>query len=673
MRVAGFSMTLLACMMSARAGAQPPPVEAYGRLPAIHDVRMSPDGKRVAIAVSAQDRGGDVSLDVDVFRVINLESGTIEHTVAPPDGAKLRSVGWADDGRPYYTASAAMDVMKMIVSWDGPRPAGPLATFWRLYVYSLDKRQSTLLMGAKDFVGNGSLVFLTAPIVDDPGFGRMIAYGASVGVGAPRPKLAVYRVNLDKGTASLQTAGNSQTAEFLIDEKGNIAARVDINDRRDRWRLHVYEDGKDRLLLEDVSEMGMPLDLYPPLADGRLVGVDPHENGARDTVLAIDRRSGEKTSLYKTDGSDVAPIRDAWMFRTVGVRWVEDLPKQFFFDAQLQEIYTAVQPLFESGYVLLTSWSRDRRRVVVFGERAGDAGAYYVYETATGKMRSIGQQYPTLSTAESLGDRRAIRYSARDGTPVPAYLTLPAGVAAKKLPLVLLVHGGPHSRDIFTFDWWASFLASRGYAVLQPNFRGSTGYGYAWFDAGRGGWGTGVMQTDVEDGVAAMIKSGMADPSRVCIMGGSYGGYSALAGVVLTPDRYTCAVSVNGLSDPERLFSEAHRGGKHQMIAEWWRRSMGDDKDHLRNVSPMRHAEAVKAPVLILHGENDTVVEVEQSRSMADKLKRAGKQVRYVEMKGDDHWLSTGPTRTQMLKEIEAFLAENLAGKSGASQLEAGR
>ena len=128
MKVAGFSMALLACMLSARASAQPPPVEAYGRLPAIHDVRMSPDGKRVAVAVSAHDRGGDVSLDVDVFRVINLESGTIEHTVAPPDGAKLRSVGWADDGRPYYTASAAMDVMKMIVSWDGPRPAGPLAS-----------------------------------------------------------------------------------------------------------------------------------------------------------------------------------------------------------------------------------------------------------------------------------------------------------------------------------------------------------------------------------------------------------------------------------------------------------------------------------------------------------------------------------------------------------------
>ena len=117
---------------------------------------------------------------------------------------------------------------------------------------------------------------------------------------------------------------------------------------------------------------------------------------------------------------------------------------------------------------------------------------------------------------------------------------------------MLLVHGGPHARDDFTFDWWASFLASRGYAVLQPNFRGSTGYGYDWFNAGRGGWGDGVMQTDVEDGAAALVKAGYVDAARICIMGASYGGYAALAGATVTPERYACAVSVNGVSDPER-------------------------------------------------------------------------------------------------------------------------
>jgi dipeptidyl aminopeptidase/acylaminoacyl peptidase len=319
-----------------------------------------------------------------------------------------------------------------------------------------------------------------------------------------------------------------------------------------------------------------------------------------------------------------------------------------------------VEPTFSGGYVSLQSWSRDRARVLLFGEKVDDAGAYYIYETASKKLRLLGKRYPQLSSAESLGERRSIKYKARDGTQVPAYLTLPAGAEPKNLPLVLLVHGGPHARDYFTFDWWASFLASRGYAVLQPNFRGSTGYGYDWFNAGRGGWGDGVMQTDVEDGVDALVKAGIADARRVCIAGASYGGYAALAGAALTPDRYACAISVNGLSDPVDLLGDHERSDPSGMVAEWWRKSMGSDMDHLRKVSPQRQAGKVKIPVLLLHGREDSVVAVEQSRAMNRKLQVAKKPVKFVELGGDDHWLSSASTRTQMLQEIETFLAQTL-------------
>ena len=159
-----------------------------------------------------------------------------------------------------------------------------------------------------------------------------------------------------------------------------------------------------------------------------------------------------------------------------------------------------------------------------------------------------------------------------------------------------------------------AFLASRGYAVLQPNFRGSTGYGYEWFDAGRKGWGDGVMQTDVEDGAAALVKAGQVDAARICIMGGSYGGYAALAGATLTPERYACAVSVNGVSDPEDMLKDANRGGKTSMPAEWWSKSMGSDMDQLRKISPLRKADQVRIPILLLHGIEDSVVPVDQSR-----------------------------------------------------------
>jgi dipeptidyl aminopeptidase/acylaminoacyl peptidase len=418
------------------------------------------------------------------------------------------------------------------------------------------------------------------------------------------------------------------------------------------------------MILEQVSEMGQPLSLYGLFEDGRIAAVNPHKEGHRDTLLAIDRKTGASTpveGIQAAQGSDVLPIFDPWRHRVVGASWTEDLPRQHFFDAGLASLAAAVQPQFADGFVTLQSWSRDRSRVLLFGERASDAGAFYIYEPATQKLRLLGKTYPQLTSPEHLGDRRSIKYRARDGKQIPAYLTLPVGVEPKNLPLVLLVHGGPHARDDFTFNWWSSFLASRGYAVLQANYRGSTGYGYEWFDAGRKGWGDGVMQTDVEDGAKALVKNGFVDPKRICIVGGSYGGYAALAGATLTPDLYACAISVNGVSDPEGMLKDAQRDGNNSPLAEWWASSMGaDDMDHLRKISPLRHADAVLVPTLILHGAEDTVVPVEQSRAMNAKLLRAKKNVRYVELKGDDHWLSSASTRTQVLEEIDAFLTQSL-------------
>ena len=539
---------------------------------------------------------------------------------------------------------------------------GGRVEFWRTSVFNLETKAVTILMDGKEFRRNAGLTNLVVPIEGDPGFGRMIAAGGLSEINAA-PRLAVFKVNLDNGSSTPLTAGSSLTRGYMLDERGEIVARVDINDRSNRWQLFTYENGKDRMILEDVSEMGEPLRLYGLLPDGRIAAVDPHEEGDRDLLLAIDRKTGAKEPLHKTGGSDVGAMVDPWLHRVVGVQWIEDLPRQAFFDEQLQGISTTVQQYFTDGYAVVTSWSRDRSRVLVFAERASDAGAYYVYEVAAKKLRSVGKRYPALTTAESLGDRQSIRFKARDGTSVPAYLTLPVGVAPKKLPMVLLVHGGPHARDTFMFDWWSSFLASRGYAVLQVNFRGSTGYGYDWFNAGRGQWGDGVIQTDVEDGADALVKNGTVDGARICIVGASYGGYAALAGATLTPERFACAVSVAGVSDPERMRNEAESGdkGKRAMVAEWWRKSMGESVDHLRKVSPIENVAKVRMPILLVHGEDDSVVPIEQSRSMNGRLKRAGKDVRYVEMQGDDHWLSSASTRTQMLHEVEIFLAEHLA------------
>lgn len=640
----------------------PPPVEAFGRLPAIQHIAISPDGTRLAVIAGLPYRVDQPNRELTAFRVLNLETGRPEHELAPPDRNTLRGVGWADDARPFYIISMQTHAGDMA-------PAhlrrfmsrGRRAEYFRVGLFTLATGRSRLFEN-NDAWANSGLGTLMAPVEGDPGYGRMVAWaGISLNTEA---MLTVFRVNLDTGVwRSTGSGGTVLTRDYMLNAQGEIAFRLDVDDVANRWRLYSYADGADRVILEDTFVTGLWLDMRGVLADGRLAARHQQSEGGY-VLVGVDPRTGATEELHTpARGSDVDVVTDPWTHQVVGTSWIDDLPKQHFYEADLQRAYDAVAAQFADGYAVLQSWSRDRARIVVFGEHAEDAGAYYVYDVEARRLRRVGLRYPDVNSLAHLGERRSIQYRARDGTSIPAYLTLPAGAEARNLPLVLLVHGGPHSRDDFRFDYMASFLASRGYAVLQANFRGSTGYGFEWFNAGRGGWGDGVMQTDVEDGVDALVRAGMVDPQRVCIAGLSYGGYAALAGATLTPEKYACAISINGLSDPISLLNVAQQGalGTRNSGAEWWRASMGaDDMAHLRRVTPIDHAEAVRAPILILHGRDDAVVSVEQSRTMAARLRRANKDVRFVELQGDDHWLSEAPSRTQVLREMEQFLAQHI-------------
>ncbi len=499
---------------------------------------------------------------------------------------------------------------------------------------------------------------VTAPITGDPGGGRMLAFDLE-------GRLSVFRVDLQRGSARPAMVASRETVDIILDEYGRPAARIDFNDRTNDWQMHWYAGGHPREIMRGSGEASAMPNLIGLLPDGRILTTSGREGGDRNTIVAIEPISGARETLAEDERHDVGgAITDPWSHYIVGAAWTEDLPQRLYFDPAIQTVYDRLQQRFETGYATLQGWSRDRRRFLVFAETQLDAGAYYIYEPATDTLRLVGQLYPEITGLPALGNRQSITYRARDGERVPAYLTLPANVEPSNLPVVLLVHGGPHARDTFTFDWWASFLASRGYAVLQPNYRGSTGYGRAWFEAGRRGWGDGVMQTDVEDGLAALVRSGIADSDRVCIVGASYGGYAALAGATITPDAYDCAIAIAGVSDLMRMLDESARiGGSSNAGAEWWTSSIGDrvdDREHIRAISPANLAQDVRIPILLMHGVNDTVVPIAQSRIMRDRLRQAGKDVRYVELTGDDHWLSLAATRTQMLREIETFLAEHI-------------
>jgi dipeptidyl aminopeptidase/acylaminoacyl peptidase len=271
---------------------------------------------------------------------------------------------------------------------------------------------------------------------------------------------------------------------------------------------------------------------------------------------------------------------------------------------------------------------------------------------------TIGEQYPHIPL-EWITSKKAIKYKAADGLEIEAYLTLPPNRVAKSLPLVVLPHGGPASRDDLSYDWEVQTYASRGYVVLQPNFRGSSGYGQAFERAGDGQVGR-KMQTDLSDGVRYLAEQGIVDLKRVCIIGTSYGGYAAFAAATLDTGIYNCAVAIAGLSDATKW-----REGERYYLAgvispsyTYAKRLLGDDTS-LDDISPIKHIDKVTIPMLIMHGKDDSVVPLTQSVSMYKALKAAGKDVTYKEIEHAEHGATTEGSRIEMLNATVAFIEKH--------------
>jgi dipeptidyl aminopeptidase/acylaminoacyl peptidase len=274
-------------------------------------------------------------------------------------------------------------------------------------------------------------------------------------------------------------------------------------------------------------------------------------------------------------------------------------------------------------------------------------------------IAKIGARHTSIEAAY-VGQVKPFTYTARDGMTIPAYLTLPPGSPGKNLPLVVMPHGGPHARDTAVFYPWAQFLASRGYAVLQPQFRGSSGFGARHLEAGKFQWGL-AMQNDVTDGVKHLIANGTADASKVCIYGWSYGGYAAMAGLTLTPELYKCGVAGAGISDLLLFLGDNTRWSEDR--GKFWKDYIGSpnaDRDRLIATSPIKQVGRIRVPLLLIHPKDDTVVPLRQSTMMAEAMRAAGKPVEYIELDGDDHWLSRTSTSRRVLRELERFLALHL-------------
>jgi dipeptidyl aminopeptidase/acylaminoacyl peptidase len=639
------------------AQADPPPAEAFSETPSFSFVALSPDGRTLAV-----DRVTGEDHKVVLFAVGSSEPLRVL-SVDPAD--KLRGLRWADARTVLVEVSATVRL-----------GVGPSARsnweFSRTMAAGLDSGRSRMLLmdDAERRYVNGARVLAAGSRLP----GRVVMetwdYAAtrqrdSIGTRLSDERRdagwvsTLFDVDTATGKGRVLERGTPYTVDWLVAPDGTPRARAE-------W---LAEKQEYTVLARDVrgwrpvhQQTGFDwMGLAATTADGKALVV-VGENGtdrSRAWSLALD--GGPPSVLFEDPAQDVAAVLvDDLTGTVVGFEIGGLEPRQHWIDPKRAQQQRVLEKAFPGRQVTVAQRSDDGGRVVVLVGSRAHPPVHYLVDFATGRADTLGEAYPGLAGA-AMGEARSLTYLARDGASIPAYLTLPPGRPARDLPLVVLPHGGPESRDSPGFDAWAQFLATRGYAVLQPQFRGSTGFGRAHRLAGYGEWG-GRMQDDVSDGVRHLVATGVADPARVCIVGASYGGYAALAGAAFTPELYACAVSVNGVSDlPSMIGDVRRRGGDQSDTLSYWQEHIGPATDpRAARRSPARAAAAVRAPVLLMHGTDDTVVPPSQSQLMARALAEAGKPHRYVSLPGEDHWLSQASTRTRVLEEIESFLGEHL-------------
>lgn len=635
--------------------ADAPPVEAFGMIEQTREVVLSPDGNTLAW----QDDSGPESRLV----VFDVATHKARRTMRIDPPAKLRSLAWADSETLLYQVS---------ITDSNALQEGSRYEFFRFFALDVGSGQTHLMLmsgGERPQVTGEALIL---PRVSKPKTIIMSTYDYSAPMSRPElgTRLAgrrrdsgwvysLYQVDTRTGNGTVLELGTQFTVDWVVDKDGNVAARSDWNPDGNVYRILVksglgwheilHQENRGRLSLQGLTEDG-----------SAIVALGSLERGHPKLLALPLDGSPVRVLLEDPDQDVVSVVRDR--FRGTPVcAWLGGVdPKYHCFDQQVEQRTRDIAHSFPDRRVVLYSESQDGRRVIAYVTSPSLPATYYLVDFKTHKADIVGEEYPGLAKAK-LGEVRIITYKARDGTAIPAYLTLPPGGTEKGLPLVVLPHGGPEDRNDYAFDWWAQFLATRGYAVLQPQFRGSTGFGDAFRLAGRKQWG-GLMQDDLSDGVKSLIEQGVADARRVGIVGLSYGGYAALAGVAFTPDLYACAVSVNGVSNLPELgaYGEEHWGAESSQVG-YWRDAIGSPLDpRVAANSPVNAVSRINSPVMLMYSSEDTVVPPSQSRGMARALQRSGKSVALVTLGGDDHWLSRSATRIRMLKELDGFLAAHL-------------
>ncbi|MBP2160935.1 MULTISPECIES: S9 family peptidase [Asticcacaulis] len=619
-----------------------PAVATYAQTPMVDQIALSPDGKRVAVVTQKDDTNYLLFFDVADQKVKTIGLGQ----------AKVRDLMWGSNTHVVLTTSATISL---------PMFAGGRHEFYLGRSIDLNTMKVRTFFAREDkYYG---IVFGHMQRIKVDGEYRVTAANRHMADGY---EFNLFSFGFDSEVGKRLVLGNNATKEFVVAPDGRPVAYADFDDDRKQWDLYfntALQKGKvdfKRVYIQKGEALNYP-DLLGLGRDGNSVVIRVY-TGGDDDQIGFREISADGTLSEPLDPEGAGKPRSALFhpttWRLAGFSRNDDWFTEEWSDPLMKKLYDALpQVLGQGARTRIASYAEDPRKMIVYTEDARDAGSYFFCDFTNGDVISVAVNYPDLPQ-EWITEKQAIVYKAADGLEIHGYLTLPPFKEGKNLPLVALPHGGPHARDRINFDWQSQVLAAHGYAVLQPNFRGSSGYGSDFAIAGYGEFGR-KMQTDISDGVRYLAAKGIVDPKRVAIMGASYGGYAALAGATLDPGVYRCAVSVAGVTDPRSFIEYVDmQTGDSQTSVLYWKQLMGTGRES-DGISPVKQAAKAYCPILLMHGSDDTIVPIDQSKRMDKALKAAGKPVEFITYKGQDHWETRGTARVAMMEAALSFLQKH--------------
>jgi dipeptidyl aminopeptidase/acylaminoacyl peptidase len=607
------------------------PVESFASLKAFSQLKLSPNGENLAFV---RNVNGELVLMVydrkkkDFTPIIRSDNHTIF----------FDWYTWAND-----------EVLLLGARYIKREFGGPKYSSTRMYAYNIKEKENVRLAIKPNSSRDerqpqfGDQVISFLPERKD----TILVQGDYDIANTP----AVYELNLNTFRKKKVQRARSKVTSWIADRQGNVRIAMKMDEDQFEYILYIEDRAKRKTLFsfsafskESVSILGFDKNpniiYYTALKDGRdaLYKMDLTTN-KNELLFSDENYDFDGSIFYSSLTNNVAGFTHSQL--EDGVRyWDEDLNK----------LHTSLRSVLPSEKFDLDiiDTSHDQRQYVIYLTGDDSAGTYMLGNRDSGELVVFANAYPDIDSTVYT-DKKHISYKARDGLIIEGYLSLPVGYkAGDKLPTIVFPHGGPMARDYAGFDYWTALLTYNGYAVLQPNFRGSSGYGHDFMMASVQGFGK-EMQDDLQDAALWLVDEGIADKDKICIGGASYGGYAALMAVVKHPETFKCAASFAGVTDLEYIVSKARYFTNKEIV----RKQFGTDDDELEKYSPVNFAKQINRPVLLLHGSDDNIVSVYHSREMEDELSDEGKDVTYIELEDGDHYLSHQPYR---IKTLQAFL-----------------